>query len=890
MTVFDNLCEKSKLLTLLVRLQNSILYPVIFASICVVAGVSGKNVYVPCIYALTALTVLSGLFSRDLKPLLVPSFLIYYAIGMDVSADYYSTLTPVPTLDRSVIPHFIICGVAIGAVLLYRLIANKYLGEMLVKRGIYFWGIILFDASLLLGGLFSPDFSPRSLLWSCITVVTLTLGYMLFTVIISHSNDGIAYACKTLIISGFTVSAQILIIAYRTYLGGKLFFAGETVIINRAAFSFSWGIATIVGAVLVPSIIACFYLMYKRRFPLLSMLSALFLWCTVLFVVTRSAIVVGTLALLVCMLLCLAKGQNKRINRIAILTFLLMLGIGTVIFFLKASEELRVKLLDFFRFNLDNEDINAFSSNRLDIWKAGLADFAAHPIFGNGFLYGRFAPEEAAKNLYTNMYHNIGVQILASLGIVGALMFAIHLKHILEVAVRRFSVDKLLLLLVPLCIIGMSVFDNFFFYPNFLLVYAAFLACSEICLEQNRKQRLEGTKKIPRGRKPRVVFAYVEAGKGHIVPTKNVHDCFKKKYGDRVEIIESAFFTETKAPDLAKPEILFSRAVKSQNRSPALSALCKLGNLIAGDTFALFVLLRMTFSGRKANPLAKEHIYQLDADIIYTAHWSIPFYVNQLKCDRPYTVCFCPDIYSNGVFNVDCNHFLISSDVGYRQVAGRMRMYAGGNISHIPFPIRPETEFFKQSETRLECRRQLGISADEFTVVLSDGGYGLARLEKTVRLLKNSKQKMTLIALCGMNSELYNSLCALSKATSRCVRLIPVGFTDRVLEYISAADVFVGKGGANSVAEPAALGIPIIITKCITYIERGIKNYYVHNVKGAIYLPSARRATKRIERLASNPALLEPYRKNLSVRIRASYDAEASADIIWADIEALQQK
>ncbi len=886
MTVFDKLCEKSNLLTFLVKLQNSIFYPIIFAIICVCAGVSGKNIYIPCIYILTLITVLTGLFSRDLKPFLVPALLIYYSIGMDVSVDYYSTLSPIPTFDRSVIPHFIICGAAIGAVILYRLIANRYLGEMIFKRGIYFWGIILFDAALLLGGAFSPAFSLRSLLWSAITVITLTLGYMLFTVIISHSNDGIAYACKTLVMMGYTVSAQVLIISYRTYLCGKFFSEGAETLINRNIFSLSWGLATIIGAVLVPPMIACFYLMYKRRFPLLSMFSALFFCGIILLITTRSAILIGTFMLILCMLLCLAKGKNTVINRTSAIIFLIILCVGSIALFFNASENMRHKLLGFIRFDIDFNDLDAFSSKRLTLWRDGLADFNAHPVFGEGFLYGHFSSEEAAKNLYTNMYHNIGIQILASLGIIGAVMFLVHLKHMLEVTVRRFSVDKLILILIPLSIIGMSVFDNFFFYPNFLLIYSAFLACSEICLEKRRKQRLEEVKNIPICKKPRVVFTYVEAGKGHIIPTRNVYECFKRKYGDKVDIIESKFFTETNSRKMEKTEILFRRAVKKQNRSPIISILCKLGNLIAGDTFSLFVLLRMTFSGRKTNPLAVKHIKELDADIIYTAHWSIPFYVNQLKDNRPYTLCFCPDVYSNGAFNVDCNHFLISSDVGYRQVTQRMRMYAGGNISQIPFPTRYDTNKFKNDNKRRECRRKLGIADDDFTVVLSDGGYGLAKLEKTVRLLHKRNRKMTVIALCGMNDELYDSLHSLSDNSQSNVRIIPVSFTDNVLEYIAAADIFVGKSGANSIAEPTALGIPIIITKCITYIERGIKNYYVHKLKCAVYIPNIHRTVKKIESFAQNRSLLEPYKNNLTKRV--SYNAEASADIIWEHIQTLQ--
>ncbi len=889
MNIFDNFAKQNRIFAFIVKLQNSVLYPIIFGIICAYSGISGIDVYKPCLYALTAMVVISGLMSHDMKVFLVPSFLIYYAIGMDVAEDYYQSLYPLPSLSEDIIPHFFICGAAIATVLIYRLISNGYLREILQKRGICFWGILLFDIALVLGGAFSSQFDTRSTLFSLLTAVVLTLGYMLFITIISHSEDGIAYACKTLVVLGFVVAFQVLTLAYRVNLNEILFLqVGELFTVNRATFTTVWGLATIIGGVMIPPIVACFYLMHKRRFPVLSFLSAIALLAVTMFITTRSAILVGAVVFVLGMVLVCINGKNRIINRVTVALFAGAVIFAVVAFFTNMNEthqKMLDEILTFLRLNIDIDDLDTFSSQRIVIWKDGIADFLQSPIFGVGFRYGYFSPEEASLKLYDNMYHNIGIQIIASLGIVGAVMFLIHLKHVAEIAIRRFSVDKLLLLLVPLSIIGMSLVDNFFFYPNFILIYTAFLAAAEVSLEQTRAERLSRLKKREDGKRPRVVFTYVEAGKGHIVPTQNVYEAFKSKYGDRVEIVQSRFFTETNDKNMEKTEILFRRAVQNQNRSPVLSFLCKLGNLIAGDTFALFVLLRMTFSGVRTNKRAVKHIRELDADVIYSAHWSIPFYVNQLKCDRPYTICFCPDVYSNGAFNVDCNRFLISSDVGYNQIAHRMRMYAGGNITQIPFPMRPDVENYKGEDKRAMYREKLGIPQDEFVVVLCDGGYGMARLEKTAKLLTKKKRQMTVIALCGTNKKLYEKLSEYSKSVPSGVRLIAVDFTDKVLEYIACADVFAGKSGANSVAEPAALCIPIVVTKCITYIERGIKNYYVHRIGGAIYRPSAHVAARKIAKFAENSALLEKYKSNLKNSHRFKYDAEATADIIWESIK-----
>jgi UDP-N-acetylglucosamine:LPS N-acetylglucosamine transferase len=191
-------------------------------------------------------------------------------------------------------------------------------------------------------------------------------------------------------------------------------------------------------------------------------------------------------------------------------------------------------------------------------------------------------------------------------------------------------------------------------------------------------------------------------------------------------------------------------------------------------------------------------------------------------------------------------------------------------------------------EVRKTYRAKLGIPEDEFVVTLCDGGYGMARLEKTVKYLLRSKQRMTVIALCGMNEALAKKLEALS--TTDNIRLISLGFTDKVLEYICVADLFVGKSGANSMAEPAALGVPIIVTKCITYVERSIKNFYVNTLKGGFYIPSSRLAAKKIVHLSKNRKELEKYRQNLISNPIASYDAEVTADLIWQRVLEVWEK
>lgn len=882
--IFDRLCQRSKMLSFFIKLQNTAFYPALFALICVISGTSPREIYLPCMYILTALAVLTGLFSSDLKVFVVPAFLVYYSLGADVTLEYYSGYTYMPPFDSSSMPHFALCLVLLSITLLYKLIASGAIGEMLKKRGLFFWGIIAIDVALLLNGLFSKGWSIMGVAYGLLTAIPLTLFYCLFLTVIARSKDGVAYACKTLVAVGFAVSAQVLITALKLYHFDNLLITMDSGAerINRYMLSMAWGPPTIVGAVIAVTIPAALYLARSRRYPVFSYASAMFLWAMTIFIDTRSAIIFGGIALFFGIIFCSLSGKNKKVNRIlTLLLVLAMLAFAIWLFVLNPDrgESIVDKILDALRLDFDsegNDSLEALLGSRADIWLGGWRDFLRAPIFGSGIISGDYPLDE----VYSNMYHNVFIEFLGSMGVVGLLAFLIHLKHGLEAIFRRYSLDKLLLLSVPLCILGMSLVDNFFFYPNFAIIYAAFLACAEVSLEHKRLARLENLNRPEKDEKPRVVFTYIEAGKGHIVPTRTVCDAFREKYGDRVELIESNFFTETGNPDMQKTEKLFTKAVKNQNRSPVLSVLCKIGNTIAGDNFALQVLLSQTASGRKTAPLAIKHMEELDAHLVYTAHWATPYYINKMKTPRPYTICFCPDVYSNGAFDVDCNNFLISSEVGEKKIS-RIRMYAGGNITRIPFPARPEIAMLKGRKE--EIRRELSLNTDRFTVSLSDGGYGMARLEGTVRaIVELADLPITVIAFCGTNEELAAILRELAKnCPNENVELIVFGFTEKIVKYIAASDLYIGKSGANSIAEPASLGVPIIVTKCITYIEKGIKNYYVKNLKGAMYIPNAKRAARTALELVRDPERLSYYRDNLLNTPEELYNAEASADLIW---------
>ena len=104
-----------------------------------------------------------------------------------------------------------------------------------------------------------------------------------------------------------------------------------------------------------------------------------------------------------------------------------------------------------------------------------------------------------------------------------------------------------------------------------------------------------------------------------------------------------------------------------------------------------------------------------------------------------------------------------------------------------------------------------------------------------------------------------------------------------MLQLVCMSDVFVGKSGANSMAEPTFFGMPIIITKCITPIESGIKKYYTKIVGNAMYIPDPAKAARTLADMAAHREKAEPY----IYRARwcaGEYGADKVADLIYSRV------
>ncbi len=481
MSKLASIRKEYALIDAVAKWQNTLWYPALFAVLCAVAGSGNCYAYAPVFWIYCALVVFSALFADDLKVFVPPIFFFYCSLGSDLS--------PEQLLDREAsfdsfstagLVNFIAAGLIMVVALIVKLAVSGAFKKLLNLRGGIFYSMIAMSAALMLNGIFSEGASLKNLAFGAFVGLGILLLYALFSVILADSRDCAPYVCASALGVSLAATAQVLFRAMTVYRADLLFTydsLGNVLGINRDILQLSWGVATIVGAIIVLGIPAAFYLARKARYSLIYYAAAIVLLIGSAVIDTRSAIITGAVFFIFCAIFCCFSGENKKKNRIYTLVIILAsVGALTAWHVYKGDVmELWLGLSKFLRFDIMSENL------RFRYWQDGVSDFLRAPVFGVGFDDGVVIEgvSYTFSNPFSGMYHSIIFQFLAAAGIVGFLAFLYHCAEYARLLFKRRSADKLLILLLPAMIIVMSLVDNFFFQFSFQIFYAAFFALAE---------------------------------------------------------------------------------------------------------------------------------------------------------------------------------------------------------------------------------------------------------------------------------------------------------------------------------------------------------------------------------------------------------------------------
>lgn len=153
-------------------------------------------------------------------------------------------------------------------------------------------------------------------------------------------------------------------------------------------------------------------------------------------------------------------------------------------------------------------------------------------------------------------------------------------------------------------------------------------------------------------------------------------------------------------------------------------------------------------------------------------------------------------------------HVSANEDLTSRFLAAHRRLH----VPIYPFGI-PVRMAFAAQHSRQEARALLGIPQDVRLALVMGGGLGLGHITEVCDILTSTPLQgtVTVIALCGRNTDVQEQVRTLAIARSPVHTIQAAGWTDQVPVYMQAADLLVSKAGGVTLAEAAAIGVPLLI-------------------------------------------------------------------------------
>ena len=193
-------------------------------------------------------------------------------------------------------------------------------------------------------------------------------------------------------------------------------------------------------------------------------------------------------------------------------------------------------------------------------------------------------------------------------------------------------------------------------------------------------------------------------------------------------------------------------------------------------------------------------------------------------------------------------------------------------------PIDP---LFAVPLDRAAARSALNLDAKSPVLLLSAGGYGVGPLEQLVRDLLSLEKPWQLVAIAGKSEKMKKCLDEIARAAGTLpngfARLVPVGFTTQMDQYMAAADLLVGKAGGLTTSEALARHLPMALIEPIPGQEFRNADHLLE-AGAAIRCNNLPAAAWKIAQLLDNPSRMEKMRNAAAHMARLTAAADIAED------------
>jgi 1,2-diacylglycerol 3-beta-galactosyltransferase len=147
-------------------------------------------------------------------------------------------------------------------------------------------------------------------------------------------------------------------------------------------------------------------------------------------------------------------------------------------------------------------------------------------------------------------------------------------------------------------------------------------------------------------------------------------------------------------------------------------------------------------------------------------------------------------------------------------------------------PTRPA--FWSPKEvSKVSVRNKLLLKPDLKSILLMAGGDGVgnikAQANAIAKKLSGAPFHSQIVVICGHNKAMEADLKSDQQKWPANVKVVVLGFTTNVDEYMMASDILITKAGPGTICEAMILGVPLILSSFLPGQEEGNVPFVVNN-------------------------------------------------------------
>ncbi|MGH3305001.1 MAG: glycosyltransferase [Streptosporangiaceae bacterium] len=223
------------------------------------------------------------------------------------------------------------------------------------------------------------------------------------------------------------------------------------------------------------------------------------------------------------------------------------------------------------------------------------------------------------------------------------------------------------------------------------------------------------------------------------------------------------------------------------------------GALRTGNRLALAA---SSLARRRLVPQLRDYLEQHPIDLVISVFATGAAAVSTLAPEFPAMahVVFSTDATPHRLWvQRDVDMYLVTSEVAELAV---LRFEPGARVQVVPAPVRPA---FHQPLSQSRARAWLGVPPDARCVLLMSGAWGLGPVAAAAAALADAG--LHVLAVAGRNERLAGKLAALATVQPA---VHAFGFTDRIADLMSAADLVITSSG-DTCTEARTVGRPLLL-------------------------------------------------------------------------------